>query len=104
MIVYFVTIREISPPQGRYKQKKASEKLMPLVCGERGIRARPNGALSPSEATERTVRTRFAYAKKRATHEVALFAEREGFEPPVPLSMTVFKTVVIDHSTISPCF
>ena len=31
-----------------------------------------------------------------------LFAEREGFEPPVPLSTTVFKTVVIDHSTISP--
>ena len=29
-------------------------------------------------------------------------AEREGFEPPVPLGTTVFKTVVIDHSTISP--
>ena len=34
--------------------------------------------------------------------KVAHFAEREGFEPPVPLSTTVFKTVVIDHSTISP--
>ena len=31
-----------------------------------------------------------------------ILAEREGFEPPVPLSTTVFKTVVIDHSTISP--
>ena len=31
-----------------------------------------------------------------------LRAEREGFEPPVPLGTTVFKTVVIDHSTISP--
>ena len=31
-----------------------------------------------------------------------LFAEREGFEPPVPLSTPVFKTGVIDHSTISP--
>ncbi len=31
-----------------------------------------------------------------------LEAEREGFEPPVPLSTTVFKTAVIDHSTISP--
>ena len=31
-----------------------------------------------------------------------LFAEREGFEPPVPLSTVVFKTTVIDHSTISP--
>ena len=33
-----------------------------------------------------------------------LRAEREGFEPPVPLGTTVFKTVVIDHSTISPLF
>ena len=33
---------------------------------------------------------------------IELFAEREGFEPPVPLGTTVFKTVVIDHSTISP--
>ena len=32
----------------------------------------------------------------------SLKAEREGFEPPVPLGTTVFKTVVIDHSTISP--
>ena len=31
-----------------------------------------------------------------------LSAEREGFEPPVPLSTVVFKTTVIDHSTISP--
>ena len=30
------------------------------------------------------------------------FAEREGFEPPEPFSSTVFKTAVIDHSTISP--
>ena len=29
-------------------------------------------------------------------------AEREGFEPPVPLSTAVFKTAVIDHSTTSP--
>ena len=29
-------------------------------------------------------------------------AEREGFEPPAPLSAAVFKTAVIDHSTISP--
>ena len=30
------------------------------------------------------------------------FAEREGFEPPVPLSTSVFKTGAIDHSAISP--
>ena len=33
---------------------------------------------------------------------IGLFAEREGFEPPVPLGTVVFKTTVIDHSTISP--
>ena len=37
------------------------------------------------------------------TYDTPSFAEREGFEPPVPLGTTVFKTVVIDHSTISPC-
>ena len=31
-----------------------------------------------------------------------LFAEREGFEPPVPLSTPVFKTGAFDHSAISP--
>ena len=34
------------------------------------------------------------------------FAEREGFEPPVPFSTSVFKTDAIDHSAIfpHPCF
>ena len=31
-----------------------------------------------------------------------VLAEREGFEPPVPLSTSVFKTDAIDHSAISP--
>ena len=31
-----------------------------------------------------------------------IFAEREGFEPPVPLSTPVFKTGAFDHSAISP--
>ena len=41
-------------------------------------------------------------AKKRVQQRAELFAEREGFEPPVPLGTVVFKTTVIDHSTISP--
>ena len=32
----------------------------------------------------------------------SFIAEREGFEPPEPLSSTVFKTAAIDHSAISP--
>lgn len=39
----------------------------------------------------------FYYSFYRVLH-----AEREGFEPPVPLGTAVFKTAVIDHSTISP--
>ena len=31
-----------------------------------------------------------------------LFAERQGFEPRVPRSTTVFKTAAIDHSATSP--
>ncbi len=31
-----------------------------------------------------------------------IVAEREGFEPPVPRGTPVFKTGVIDHSTIFP--
>ena len=40
--------------------------------------------------------------KKKSNPCGLLLAEREGFEPPVPLSTAVFKTAVIDHSTISP--
>ena len=29
-------------------------------------------------------------------------AETEGFEPPKPFGLTVFKTAAIDHSAISP--
>ena len=36
------------------------------------------------------------------TRSSVWFAEREGFEPPEPLSSTVFKTAAIDHSAISP--
>ena len=50
-------------------------------------------------------RTRFRIPPLNAKKSPAvaeLFAEREGFEPPVPLGTVVFKTTVIDHSTISP--
>ena len=38
---------------------------------------------------------------RKGSH-LCYLAEREGFEPPVPLGTVVFKTTVIDHSTISP--
>ena len=33
---------------------------------------------------------------------VIILAERQGFEPRVPRSTTVFKTAAIDHSATSP--
>ena len=43
---------------------------------------------------------------KTETELIAILhvAEREGFEPPVPLSTPVFKTGAFDHSAISPMF
>ena len=35
-------------------------------------------------------------------HCFLILAEREGFEPPVPFSTSVFKTGAIDHSATSP--
>ena len=40
--------------------------------------------------------------KKTSNFRCSFSAEREGFEPPVPLSTAVFKTAVIDHSTTFP--
>ena len=42
---------------------------------------------------------------RETTFVVSRFlAEREGFEPPVPLGTSVFKTGAIDHSATSPRF
>lgn len=41
--------------------------------------------------------------KKRLNFFSLYFAEEEGFEPPVPLGTTVFKTAAIDHSATPLC-
>ena len=40
--------------------------------------------------------------QKKGSLSFRFLAEREGFEPPVPLSTSVFKTGAIDHSATSP--
>ena len=40
--------------------------------------------------------------KKNLTIYCEVFAENEGFEPPVLLQTTVFKTAAFDHSANSP--
>jgi hypothetical protein len=48
----------------------------------------------------------FALRHKKKTSALRWFsgvlAEKEGFEPPVPLGTLVFKTSAFDHSAISP--
>jgi hypothetical protein len=56
--------------------------------------------LKPSDA--KTHKTKNLLKISRLSDGFYLKAEREGFEPPVPLGTAVFKTAVIDHSTISP--
>ena len=56
----------------------------------------------PSQETTKYNSCNVQKRKKRATCVTRFSAEREGFEPPVPLSTAVFKTAVIDHSTTFP--
>ena len=47
----------------------------------------------------------FAYGHKKTSALrwfSGVLAEKEGFEPPVPLGTLVFKTSAFDHSAISP--
>ena len=78
---------------------------MPQSTKREGFVLGPKGRLrSAAKQEPPTVgETPCLYDAKRATLKRLLFvAEREGFEPPVPLGTVVFKTTVIDHSTISP--
>ena len=73
----------------------ASELRSRIVRGFAEIRAPVRGLRRPC-----------VFSKKEKKEPLlvpsSFFAEREGFEPPEPLSSTVFKTAAIDHSAISP--
>ena len=56
------------------------------------------GFLVNNEKKEETIGFFFLFLRLNPI----LFAEREGFEPPVPFSTSVFKTDAIDHSAIFP--
>ena len=66
------------------------------------VRGRSNNRLSNILRNKKAL----CLLKKRkgapSRNSFLFFAEREGFEPPEPLSSTVFKTAAIDHSAISP--
>ena len=87
-----------------YKQKKrASEILKLFVVVDRGIEPLFD-AWEASVLTPRRIHHwNTSFLNKNCNISAAVLrAEREGFEPPVPLSTAVFKTAVIDHSTTSP--
>ena len=68
-----------------------------------GLRSRAGRMHEKRPAPERVLSSRSGCRSCIIVHrDCHQKAEREGFEPPVPFGTTVFKTVVIDHSTISP--
>ncbi len=79
---------------------------MPQSTKREGFVLGPKGRLrSAAKQEPPTVgETPCLYETKKSSQDDCsnFVAEREGFEPPVPLGTVVFKTTVIDHSTISP--
>ena len=75
-------------------------------CGEKGIRTLGTQCVQrfsrPPRST--TPASLLAALKGRVIYKGDLrrLAETEGFEPPKPFGLTVFKTAAIDHSAISP--
>ena len=55
-----------------------------------------------SASTSRHPQKKPAEVQRAFRKQLCISAEREGFEPPVPLSTPVFKTGAFDHSAISP--
>ena len=98
------------------RKSPVNQRLTGLYCGERGIRT--PGTSQYAGFQDRCIRPLCHLSKgcwlvetnkrdsKTETELIAILhvAEREGFEPPVPLSTPVFKTGAFDHSAISPMF
>ena len=98
------------------KKSPVNLSIYRTLCGERGIRT--PGTSQYAGFQDRCIRPLCHLSKgcwlvetnkrdsKTETELIAILhvAEREGFEPPVPLSTPVFKTGAFDHSAISPMF
>ena len=72
-------------------------------CGETGIRT--PGASQHNGFQDRRNRPLCHLSKSWTIFKILMYlskAERQGFEPRVPRSTTVFKTAAIDHSATSP--
>ena len=107
-----ISIQQVDVHVPIYKKRALSDSFFILVCGERDSLEKILNflvsfeALAEIRAPVRGLRRPCAFSKKEKKEPFlvpsSFFAEREGFEPPEPLSSTVFKTAAIDHSAISP--
>ena len=87
--------------------KKTSAATEVFFSGEKGIRtlgtqsvqrfSRPPRSTTPASLLTALLDRVFHYKG-----DLRRLAETEGFEPPKPFGLTVFKTAAIDHSAISP--
>ncbi len=78
------------------KRKKGSHKADGRDCLRLHVATALRATLQPDSTIP------LSQTQERQPKMLPFFAEREGFEPPVPLSTSVFKTDAIDHSAISP--
>ena len=81
--------------------------LYRLFSGEKGIRTLGTQSVQrfsrpPRSTTPASLHVAFSGRALQYKGDLRRLAETEGFEPPKPFGLTVFKTAAIDHSAISP--
>ncbi len=83
------------------KQKKPASAGLCLVAERKGFEPLERKAFNGfRDRPDRPLRHLSETGKKESDN--CRLAETEGFEPPKPFGLTVFKTAAIDHSAISP--
>ena len=82
------------------KKSLKRQRLNLEICGEKGIRTLGTQSVQRFSRPPRS--TTPASLQQQNKSDLSRLAETEGFEPPKPFGLTVFKTAAIDHSAISP--
>ena len=88
-------------------KKNLSRSWVFFFCGEKGIRTLGTQSVQrfsrpPRSTTPASLLTALSGRVLHYKGDLRRLAETEGFEPPKPFGLTVFKTAAIDHSAISP--
>ena len=82
------------------KRKSLNLVIVKAFCGEKGIRTLGTQSVQRFSRPPRSTTPASLLGQKKS--DLRRLAETEGFEPPKPFGLTVFKTAAIDHSAISP--